>query len=533
MTAWRAIAGRAAAGVWRGALGWALLFALTVASSALTYVSSFPDAASRTRLAMSMQGDGGVSMLLGPISGVGTVGGYTTYKTFVFLTTVGAVWALLAATRLLRGEEDAERWQLLVLGPTGPAGATAATLVSLGGAVVVVGVGGGLGAWVAAIDPDVGFGTAACAGYAASLIVPMATFAAVGAVTSQLARSRRLASGVGLGAIGAAFVVRMIADSGPRAHWLLWATPFGWSERVRALQATSLPPILVGGVATSVLAWGAVWAAGHRDVGAGVWAPSEVVRPRLFGLRSVWGLNLRTQISSLIGWFVGIVAGAGALGVVAHLTASTPPESMADLLGRFGAHGSFEREYFGIAFLLLAAVLALLPAGILGDAAADELDGRTVHVLARSPRRPQVLLAPVAVAAGAIVGTAVAAGVVAYGVARSQSAAPPFGSMIAAAANMVPVAFVALALGTVLLATVPRFAAPVVYGVVVWSFVADLLGSLVEGLAPVRHLSLFDAMALVPAAPVDWFAALVMVVGSLVAIGCAAVAFTRRDVATG
>ena len=64
--------------------------------------------------------------------------GYTVYKCFVSLTTIGSIWALLAATRLLRGEEDVGRWQLTLAGATRPAKSTAATLLALGAAVGVV-----------------------------------------------------------------------------------------------------------------------------------------------------------------------------------------------------------------------------------------------------------------------------------------------------------------------------------------------------------------------------------------------------------
>ena len=36
------------------------------------------------------------------------------YKCFVFLTTIGAIWAVLITTRLLRGQEDTGRWQLML-----------------------------------------------------------------------------------------------------------------------------------------------------------------------------------------------------------------------------------------------------------------------------------------------------------------------------------------------------------------------------------------------------------------------------------
>ena len=96
-----AIATRAFKQVWVGATICALAFGATTASSALTYVSSFPTELSRQQLAATTGRDSGLSVLLGPISSIGTVGGYTFYKGFVFLTTIGAIWALLATTRAL------------------------------------------------------------------------------------------------------------------------------------------------------------------------------------------------------------------------------------------------------------------------------------------------------------------------------------------------------------------------------------------------------------------------------------------------
>ena len=113
-----AIARRAFKQLWISATVWALVFGGTIAASALSYVNSFPDAASRRQLAASTSGDAGISILLGPVTAIDTVGGYTVYKCFVFLTTIGALWGLLAATRLLRGEEDTGRWQLVLAGAT-------------------------------------------------------------------------------------------------------------------------------------------------------------------------------------------------------------------------------------------------------------------------------------------------------------------------------------------------------------------------------------------------------------------------------
>ena len=44
--------------------------------------------------------------------------GFTVFKIAMTLMILGAVWGLLTSTRLLRGEEDTGRWELLLAGQT-------------------------------------------------------------------------------------------------------------------------------------------------------------------------------------------------------------------------------------------------------------------------------------------------------------------------------------------------------------------------------------------------------------------------------
>src|SRR4051812_22386422 len=113
-------------------------FGVVAASAATTYVDSFPNETTRAAVVDSLRGDAGFSVLFGQIDAIGTVGGYTAYKCYVFLTTIGAVWAALLVTRLLRGEEEAGRWQLVLAGRMTPARATAATLAGVGTGIGVV-----------------------------------------------------------------------------------------------------------------------------------------------------------------------------------------------------------------------------------------------------------------------------------------------------------------------------------------------------------------------------------------------------------
>ena len=120
-----------------GAL-WGYFFGVCVASSALTYLSSYKTAAAREKLAANFGTNTALAALFGPAHELQTVAGFTAYKVLGFLSIVGAVWGLLAATRLFRGEEDAGRWELVLCGQTTRRGAAAQALLGLGSGLVAL-----------------------------------------------------------------------------------------------------------------------------------------------------------------------------------------------------------------------------------------------------------------------------------------------------------------------------------------------------------------------------------------------------------
>jgi ABC-2 type transport system permease protein len=525
-----AVARRAFRQVVIGATVCAAVFGVTAASSALTYVTTFPTELSRHQLALTTSTDTGLAVLLGPVASVDTVGGYTVYKGFVFITTIGAIWALLAANRLLRGEEDSGRWQLMLAGRTRAARATAATLGALAAAVGVIVAGTTLVVLLAGLDPDVGFGVGNSLLYGLSIAIPPAVFAAVGGLTSQLCRTRRAANGLGLAIFGLTFAVRMIADSGPGTRWLLWATPFGWTERMHPLTENDLWPLVPA--ATAVLALGAVaiLLASKRDTGDGVLASRDVAPLRPFGLSSVLGMTARLELPVLVAWCAGAAAGGVMFGVIAKMTANAIPKSLSDTLDKFGVQGSFATRYFGVAFLLVATIVALLPASQVGAAGEEETSGRLVQVLARRTGRARWFVGRLALTGAAVVVAGLLAGLGAWLGATSQGVDLRLLTMLGAGLNVVPTALVVLGAGAVVLATAPRAAAATVYGIVIWSLLDDLLSSLVASLRWLEHVSLFHYIALVPAGDADVRTIAVATATALVLGVAATVLFGRRDV---
>src|SRR6266496_3276056 len=118
--------------LWRGAVLWGGVFALMVWALVSQFAKEYPTAADRARLVETMGADVGSQAIFGPAHHLDTVAGYTAYHAVGVLGLVVAVWGLLAATRLLRGEEQAGRWELLLAGQTTRRRATAAAIGGLG-----------------------------------------------------------------------------------------------------------------------------------------------------------------------------------------------------------------------------------------------------------------------------------------------------------------------------------------------------------------------------------------------------------------
>ena len=174
---------------------WGYVFGVIVASSALTYTRIYKTPAERERLADVFGQDHAASALFGPAPQLQTVAGFTVFKVSMTLMIIGAVWGLLTSTRLLRGDEDAGRWEILVSGQTTQRRGVALVLTGLGVAAAVLWAITALVTVVVGRSSSVHVGAAAGLYLALALVASAVMFLAVGAVTSQLAPGRSQAGG--------------------------------------------------------------------------------------------------------------------------------------------------------------------------------------------------------------------------------------------------------------------------------------------------------------------------------------------------
>ncbi|MGO9658519.1 MAG: hypothetical protein ACLP7F_09210 [Acidimicrobiales bacterium] len=527
------VAERTARKAARSGVLWGYVFGLTVASSALGYVTAYKTAGQRARFAALFQGNAGLAAIAGPAHQIQTVAGYTVWKSFMFLIVLGAVWGLLTATRLLRGEEDAGRWEVLLAGQTTRRGAAAQALAGLGAglvalwsltAVIIVVVGQMSKVHIQA-GPAVFF--------ALALVAPAAMFLAGGALTSQLASSRRRAAGYAAVALGACFALRLVADSGTSLAWLRWATPLGWVEELQPLTSPRPLALLPIVVLTAVLAGLAVYLAGHRDLASSVWPARSSTKARTWLLSGPTGLAARLAAPAAAAWAIAIAAMSLLEGFIAKQggTALTTSASVQRALARLGARGGSAKAYLGLAFVVLAVMVAFVAAGQVSSARAEEADGRLDHLLVRPVRRSGWLAGRAGVGAALLVASGLLAGLFAWAGAASQSAGVGVGTLLEAGANVVPPSLCLLGLGLFALGAWPRAAGAVTYGLLAWSLLIEIAAGAVSSDHWVLDTSVFHQMASAPATAPDWASGAILVLVGAAATVLGAVALNRRDLA--
>src|SRR5581483_1127605 len=237
----------------RSGVLWGSVFAVFIVSSAYSYATSYATVAARARFSTSLAGNAGLAALFGTARRLDTVAGFTAWRSMGFLTLVGAVWGLLLATRLTRGEEDEGRWEVLLAGPTSRGAAAAQAAAGIGAGMAVCWAMVAVATMSAGASRRIGFAAGASCFLALAVVGCAAVFAAVG---------------LGAAVLGVAYLLRVVADAGAGVTWVRWATPLGWAEDMRPLTGSRGAAVAPLVAAVAALTTGGVIAAARRDLGA-------------------------------------------------------------------------------------------------------------------------------------------------------------------------------------------------------------------------------------------------------------------------
>ena len=511
---------------------WGLVFGVTIAATMKSYTSSFPTAASRANLLRTFQGNAAFEALFGLLRHLDTVAGYTAYKDSMTIIIVGAVWGLLIATKLLRGEEDAGRWDLLVAGQTTRAGATAQTALGLAVGAVALWLPIAVFTAAAGSGSGIDIGVGASFYFATAMLAAVVMFMAVGVLVSQLASTRHDANLIGGGILTVSYLVRMAADSDSRIGWLRWASPIGWIEQLRPLIGSAPWAFVPIVVLSAVLVVVALRAAAHRDVGAGLLPARDARPPRTLLLGGQAGLTVRLTAPSVTAWLAAVGITGFVFGLVTQAAGRSLKSSptIERVIARLGANGAGAATYLGFVFLIAAGLVSVAAAGQITAMRGEEDTGHLDNLLVRPVARWRWLLVRIGVGLGLVVAAGALTGAAAWIGAVTQHAAVSFASLLQAGINIVPPSVFVLGIGVLAYGLWPRAAVAVTYGLIAWSVLIETFAGTSRINRWLRDTSPFLHIRPAPAASPDWRAASWLTALGLAAAIGGVVAFARRDI---
>ena len=509
----------------RGALLVVAIAAVMSALVAATYRSVMADSAAAGALG-ALAANPAIRTLFGEPLALGDPGGFTVWRTGTVVTVLLAGWAVLATTRITRGEEDAGRWDLLAAGRATLRSIVAWHLLVVGAVAVLT------GAAVGTALVATGTSASGAAVHAAGITVLGLFFAGTAGLAAQILPARAAATGAGIAVLGVTLLARMVGDGVAGLAWLRWLSPFGLVELSRPYAGNRwLPLVALGGGAALLLAT-AVAAAGHRDVRDGLVAPAVGRAPRLWLLGSVEAFAVRRMLRPLIGFALGIGAYFLLIGLIAVTMTGFLRDNpaFADAAAQAGFQGLASVEgYIATLFALLAMPVGGFAADRIGAFARAEADRGLTLLAAQPVTRIRLLGAEVAAAAaGAVLLTAVA-GLAAWAGVAATGGGLTLPAALAGAANTLPITLLALGAAVLALGRLPRMTAAVGGVPTVGGFLLLVTAQSAGAPGWVADLSPFAHLAPVPMAAADRPAAVVLTVLAVALAGAGAAGFHRRD----
>lgn len=514
--------------------GWVLALGLVVVATGPSFAALYDTAARRAELAASMNANGSLRALYGPVL-ADSLGGLVAWRMVGLGAVLAALMSLLIVVRHTREEEETGRQELLLAAMVGRrAPLTAALLAAL---IADAGVAALTAAGLTATGRPVGGSLALGLAIGGAGLL----FAALAAIAAQLTESARLARGLTGAALGAAFALRAAGDASDGAGApgsggaavLTWLSPVGWAQHLRAFAGERWWVLLLFAAATALAVAAAYALAARRDLGMSFLparpGPARAAR----SLGGPGGLAWRLQRASLAGWAAGFALAGAVFGGIAKGAAGMVGgnQRTREIFERLGGQQSLTDAFLATIIGLLGMVAALHAVGAVLRLRTEETGGRAEPVLAGAVGRLRWAAGHLVLA---LVGTAavLAAGGLTLGVAYGASVgdvAGGTGRVLAAALAQVPAAWTLAAVATAVLGVLPA-ATGAVWALTGGCLALGWLGPVLRlprwalDLSPYAHLPKLPGGA-VTAAPFLWLTALTAV---LLCVGL--VGLRRRDI---
>lgn len=417
--------------------GWALGFAGMAGFSASATLDLYPDEAARIEAANAVNATPSLVALYGRIYDPASAGALSLFKLTAFGAALVAVLMVVVTVRHTRAEEESGRLELLGAGAVGRQAPLAAGLIVAWAGCLLLGVltAGALTAGGLPLSGSVAFGL----GWAATGVA----FSAVAAVTAQVTTGARAAKGLGIVAVGVAYLLRAVGDmtsGGPST--LSWLSPIGWNQQLRPYAGERWWVLLLPLVFCAVLV-SAAWALrARRDLGGGLIADRPGAERG--ALSGVGGLAFRLQRGVALAWAVAF-AGFGLLlgSVASQVTGMLSSDAMRRFIEALGGEQFLVNAFIAAELGIMGTIAAAFGIAAAQHLRSEETDGHAEPLLATATTRARWASSHVAIALGGVAAMMLVAGLaVGVGHALDVGDASQLDDVVTAALARVPAAWV-------------------------------------------------------------------------------------------
>jgi polyether ionophore transport system permease protein len=305
------------------------------------------------------------------------------------LIVAASILAILTVVRHTRAEEETGAAELVLSSVVGRYARTFAALILVGGVNAVLAV------TMTAAFAVSGFDVMDCAAMCLGVTGAAMVFGAVAAVTVQLWRQARTATGAAMGVLALAALVRGVGDViNNSGSALSWFSPIAWAQQMRPFVDLRWWPFALLVLLTIGLMVLSVVLERRRQYDAGT-IPSTGERPNAHAIKGVFGLHMTLQRGTMIGWSVGLFLGGLAFGSMTKSLLDAAKEN--ELIQRVIAQQGTESVYTTMTQFLAAAATAYVVTSVL-RVYSDEQNGLGEPVLAGAVSRWRWLFTAVAAA---------------------------------------------------------------------------------------------------------------------------------------
>lgn len=496
------------------------------------YTVSYPDAASRVQFRTTLEAAPALGIIYGDPSDLPSPAGYMSYRSGMFLAMIASIWGLMTVTRLLRGQEEDGRWELIAASSTTSKGASLQVFTGFMAALVLAFAISAIGMTITGWMPNVDAPAAAGLYLSLAVFAPALLFAALGFFVSQLSVTRRRALVYGLVPLLCFFVLRTLGNTIPDVAWLKNYTPFGWLELLKPTTDPQLIWLLPFAILSVILVPLGVYLITRRDLGEGTLKESTNAKPHYQLLGSSTALALRQSSISFISWGVGALFLSALMAQISSIAASAVADSpsLKQVVAQLGGSDNMALAFIGAGFIFLAVVLLLMATTAIGAIRNNEAKNMLDNILVQPVRRSSWLIGRLALIIGATLVISLLAMTATWAMASAQHLSVELSTLLAIGIALSGTVLLTIGFGTLLYGIAPRLATIGMYAVIVWSFLIDMISSVVKLNDFFTNSSLFHYISISPTAAPDWKTFAWLACLGLVMTLVGTIIFTKRDI---